>query len=536
MSTRKMGLLLAILGLLLLGCGFNINTGESATATPVPATDTAVAADTPAPTDTPVPAATVAPTAVPATATTAVEPSPTAKAEVATVAPTSAAVATVAPTRAAVGGLGSQGGVRKPGTGDAPSGGDAFEFLSHTAWVDDYGDISIVGEVRNVSDYTFDTLIAIQASLVDADGNPVEGDFGAYLDRPVIPPDEISSFWVYVPADSLGDLPGDSIADYELTLWVSEDPSPDVELTVLDAEAGDEGDAFYIRGMVENQTDMTFSTLYVYSTIYDADGNVVNATLDVLDQDSPLGPGDQAEFEGYFVDHYDEADTFYVFVTGLPTDGSYSDDGGSKGTEDSLVSGEGILEVSSHTGWVVDEGISIVGEVANVSDIDVDTLVMVEAKLYDADGNPVEGDFSNYLYRPWIAPGETSSFWIPIPMDDLGGMDPDSITDYELFLWITDQPSPDVELTVEWSDTSAESDAFYVYGEVSNQTDLEFVALAIYSTLYDADGNVVNATVDIMELDVPLGPGEMAEFEGYFVDHYDDADSFYVVVSGYTAE
>ncbi|NPV07323.1 MAG: hypothetical protein HPY83_05080 [Anaerolineae bacterium] len=531
MRSKRVVALVVVLGLLLLGCGFNFSLGGEPTATslpptatPVPPTDTRVpATDTPVPpTDTPVPAtdAPVPPTAtaVPATATPTAEP---------------AASPGVTATSPAATGLGASGGVKRPAAEGQAQAKNVFEFLSHTAWVDDEGDISIVGEVLNVSDITIDTVVSIEAALWDLEGNLIEGDFGAYLDRPVIAPGDKSSFWVLILEDELGGVDPQAVGDYELTLWVTDEPSPDVELVVKSAEAVEEGGYFYIRGEVENQTDLSIGSLSVYSTLYDAAGKVVNATLDFITPEQPLLPGETMDFEGYFMDHFETAESFYVFVTGYPVEAGAT---GQKEAE-GLIPGDGILEITSHAGWITENGdISVVGEAVNVSDQTLDTLILVEARLYDADGNQVEGDFTYYLDRPVIPPGEKSSFWIPVWASDLGDVDVESITDYEILLWITDEPSPDVELTVTEAETSIEGSVFYIRGVVVNQTDLEFMGLAVYSTLYDAQGKVINATLDWIELDVPLRPGEKTEFEGYFPEHFEEAESFYVFVTGYTAE
>lgn len=518
MNVKRTLLLFFVLSLFLLGCGFNFAVGATATPTALPPTATTAPTEAPPATDTPVPTNTKAPVVnINPTATTAA----------------TAAPATPEPVETkAVVARGQGGAVKKPGGAEAAgTGGTVFEFRSHTAWADDYGGISIVGEVVNVSDRTIDTLVTVETILMDANGETVPGEFGAYLDRPVIAPGEKSSFWVVITSDQLGSVSASSITDYELVLWITETPSPDIELTVDSADAAEDMGAFYIDGYVTNQTEYEFTSLSVYSTLYNAAGDVINATVDVIDLDVPLGPGEQAAFEGYFVDHFEDADSFYVVVTGWTAEytggGRESDSGG-------LRAGEGELEVTSHTGWIDDQGnIHIVGEAENVSGATIDTMVLIEASLTDAGGNEVEGDFSAYLDRPAIEPGDKSSFWVLITSDELGGADASQITDYELFMWISDELSPDVELTVAESESYEDGGYFYISGIVGNQTDLTYSTLAVYSTLYDAAGNVINVTVDMIEADPPLGPGEKTEFQGYFIDRFEDADSYYVVVTGY---
>ncbi|MGQ9555107.1 MAG: protein kinase domain-containing protein, partial [Anaerolineae bacterium] len=206
-----------------------------------------------------------------------------------------------------------------PPTPTEPPPANPLEITSDTAWLDDRGNISIVGEAVNASQQTIDTLVLVEATLTDESGNVVEGDFHAYLDRPVIAPGEKSSFWVMVQSSDLK-VDAKTVAEYKLNLQITEEPSPDVELVVEKSEAVQESGRLYIRGSVLNQTALEFVALSVYSTIYNTEGKVVNVTLDNIELDTPLAPGASADFEGYFPDRFDEAESFYVIVTGWTKD------------------------------------------------------------------------------------------------------------------------------------------------------------------------------------------------------------------------
>lgn len=291
----KILLAIAGAGVLLLGaaglCIFLTSQKPSATATA--AATAAVIAQA---TDTP-PAATAAPATVVPTATplpptptdTPAPPPPSATPEVTT--------------------------AGHPRWSDVRSADGILRVSSDTAWADDYGNISIVGEAVNDSDRTIGDMVIVEALLTDSDGQPVDGEFYTYLDRPVMEPGEKSSFWLVALSEDLP-IPAESIAEYELRLWLTDNPSPDIEITVDSAEASEEGDTLYIRGTVTNSSNEEFVALSVYSTLYDASGNVVNATVDQVEFDEPLKPGESADFQGYFPDHFSEAESYYVFVTG----------------------------------------------------------------------------------------------------------------------------------------------------------------------------------------------------------------------------
>jgi serine/threonine protein kinase len=206
-------------------------------------------------------------------------------------------------------------------TGERPAAG-LLRVASDTAWVDDQGNISIVGEVVNDSGETIGNLVIVEALLTDSSGNAVPGDFHAYLDRPVMDPGDKSSFWLLAMSSDLP-VPADQVTEYELQLTILDSPSPDIEVTVSNAEASEEGNDLYIRGTATNGTDQEFVAISIYSTLYDADGNVINCTVDQTELDTPFKPGDSIQFEGYFPDHFSNSESYYVFVTGW-TEAAYS--------------------------------------------------------------------------------------------------------------------------------------------------------------------------------------------------------------------
>ncbi|MHB0877677.1 MAG: protein kinase domain-containing protein [Anaerolineae bacterium] len=199
-------------------------------------------------------------------------------------------------------------------TGDRPAEG-ILRVASDTAWVDDRGNISIVGEVVNDSNETIANMVQIEALLTDVDGNAVSGEFTTFLDRPVMDPGDKSSFWLLAMADDLP-IVADNVSEYELRLTITDTASPDIEITVDNAEAIEEGGFLYIRGTTTNSSDQEFVALSIYSTLYDASGSVLNATIDQIELDQTFGPGQSIPFEGYFPDHFAEAESYYVFITG----------------------------------------------------------------------------------------------------------------------------------------------------------------------------------------------------------------------------
>ena len=70
------------------------------------------------------------------------------------------------------------------------------------------------GEAVNISDETVDTLVVVEVLLYDEDGEPIGAPAKAFLDRPVIEPDGISSFWVPIYEEDLGGVSVDEISDF----------------------------------------------------------------------------------------------------------------------------------------------------------------------------------------------------------------------------------------------------------------------------------------------------------------------------------
>ncbi len=520
MGRRWIVLIASVAVLVLLGCGPSSLIGGQATATPTLApspTSTLVPTNTPAPTATPtkmpLPTNTKAPTAT---------PKPVVKAS---------------PTAVSAGGQG--GMVAKPTgkpAGTTEPGGAVFEFLSHTGWVADNGDVSVVGEVKNVSNASVGNMVVVQAQLKDKSGNVIPGDYYAYLDRPVIAPGQTSSFWVFVRKADLQADPAD-VTDYELTTLLTDTPSPDTELKVTDASSSIEADGYTVSGSVLNQTSKTYKSLAVYSTIYDSSGQVMNVTLDTVDLDVPLAPGQTAQFSGYFPDHYDGASSFAVIVTGWEDTGAGTGAASSPTPSSAGTGSETDFVFVDHTGFITqDGGVSIVGEVQWEGSAPLTKMVKVSATITDKDGNELPGDFHAWLDRPAIAPGERSSFWIAVSPSELGGVDPSTLTDYVLDLAISDTDSPDREILVTSAKTAVDSAGLHITGTARNNTDLTFVALTVYTTVYDADGHVINVTSDLLKLDSPLLPNQDIQYSGFVPEHFDGYDSVTVYVTGWTKE
>jgi len=199
--------------------------------------------------------------------------------------------------------------------GAAPA-GTLFEINSDRGWATDSGDIAIVGEVTNISGQVIDRMVHVVATLTDKDGNQVPGDFRAFVDRPIIPPGEKSSFYILINKSDLGNVLADDVTEYNLGFELSDSPAPDVEIQVVSSQASQDGDAMTITGRAVNNTDQEFVALSLYGTAYDKDKNVLNVLFDLVKLDQPLAPGESYDFSVTASDHCEGAESYYIFVTG----------------------------------------------------------------------------------------------------------------------------------------------------------------------------------------------------------------------------
>ena len=204
-----------------------------------------------------------------------------------------------------------------PGTA-ADLSGD-LEFNSCRGWIDEEGDFQIVAEVSNVGNQTYNTYLDVYWRLLDASGDVLLED-DSFLDRPVLAPGEISSFWSFSWGSDLQTGTIDDVASFEVWLKLSDMERPEVMIEVVDHSGGPAADEFIVEGTVRNNLDSTVSDVYVYATLYDANGNVVNVLGGWPDSDE-LSPGEESAFTlSAWSDWEGAVDYGNVFVTGSPAE------------------------------------------------------------------------------------------------------------------------------------------------------------------------------------------------------------------------
>lgn len=179
-----------------------------------------------------------------------------------------------------------------PGTASGVDG--ALEFDSYRGWIDEEGDFQIVAELTNVSDQTYNTYIDVYWNLLDASGNVLLEDYSS-PDRPILAPGEKTSFWSFSWGSDLEGGTIEDVASFEMWLEVSDLERFEVMVEVVEHSGDPTPDGFVVEGMVRNNLDSTVTGIYVYATLYDARGNVVNVLYGWPDNDE-LAPGEESTF------------------------------------------------------------------------------------------------------------------------------------------------------------------------------------------------------------------------------------------------
>lgn len=193
----------------------------------------------------------------------------------------------------------------------------ALEFSSYRGWVDEEGDFQVVAELTNVGDETYSTYIDVYWRLLDAGGNVLLEDYSS-LDRPVLAPGEKSSFWSFSWGSDLESGTMDDVASFEMWLEVTDLERTEAMIEVVEHSGERMTDTFVVEGVVRNNLDSTVTGIYVYATLYDADGNLVNVLYGWPDTDE-LAPGEESPFSMSAWSDWENAVEYgNVFAVGSP--------------------------------------------------------------------------------------------------------------------------------------------------------------------------------------------------------------------------
>ncbi|MEM2902770.1 MAG: FxLYD domain-containing protein [Candidatus Bathyarchaeia archaeon] len=168
---------------------------------------------------------------------------------------------------------------------------EEVEVVSHSSYLDPFGNFHIVGEVENKGAFSLSSF-KVTATFFDASGVTLDQDF-AYLMLDILPPGYKAPFHImYTKPQKAA-----KIASYALTLnYTQTSKLPPVKLQFESQESFvDEAGWMRIRGLVKNMGEET-RFVKIIATCYNESGAVVNVDYSYTDP-RDLSPGQTASFE-----------------------------------------------------------------------------------------------------------------------------------------------------------------------------------------------------------------------------------------------
>jgi hypothetical protein len=165
-------------------------------------------------------------------------------------------------------------------------------LISENSFVDDFGTLNLVGEVRNDSNLDVgQTHVAV--TFYDAAGAVIGRAEGETMFE-VIPPGEMSPFLITLSHPS-------GLASYSIRA-IAQPVSPELkpQLTVVQVKRfEDDTGFFHIKGVVENSGSVVAERTKVVAMIYGRDNRIINLGFTYVSPPT-LAPGQRAAYEVIF--------------------------------------------------------------------------------------------------------------------------------------------------------------------------------------------------------------------------------------------
>jgi hypothetical protein len=165
--------------------------------------------------------------------------------------------------------------------------GSDIAILSTGKYIDDQGDLNLVGEVQNAAGHPV-KLVRIGISFFE-DGMLVKED-QIYTTMAIIMPNMTSGFSL-----GLSDYSGDKEYSVTVKSFSVEDMPVEKGLTLVVESALDRDGYGIVGGHVLNRADHNATQVKIVCAIYDDNGNVIDSIFDYTDPDTIL-PGQTARY------------------------------------------------------------------------------------------------------------------------------------------------------------------------------------------------------------------------------------------------
>lgn len=165
-------------------------------------------------------------------------------------------------------------------------------LVSDNRFVDEFGNLTIAGEVRNDSSLSVGQ-VEILITFYDAAGTIIDTTQGRTL-LDVIPPGETSPFLIILPRPA--NLGAHSLRATARPVA----PSLTAQLSAVEVRRfEDDAGFFHIKGTIKNVGNRVAKRIKVAAVIYGRDGRVINVGL-ASPTSSTLSPGEQASYDIVF--------------------------------------------------------------------------------------------------------------------------------------------------------------------------------------------------------------------------------------------
>lgn len=184
--------------------------------------------------------------------------------------------------------------------------GEELVFQSKRGYISATGCPTIVGEVKNAGDFSFNNILITASFYCSKDKEVGAGEdmaaISSYTEIEILAPGEMSPFKAGLSTEELARLPNfdvDKIGKYKVEVssydTTEEHLYKSFEITQSSGELSESTGLYKVTGRVKNTGTEPAEQIKVIATFYEKQTNIVEVINTYLQ--APLLPGDEAQFE-----------------------------------------------------------------------------------------------------------------------------------------------------------------------------------------------------------------------------------------------
>jgi len=302
---------------------------------------------------------------------------------------------------------------------------------------------------------------------------------------------------------------------------VVEETAP--ELSVPEGELGtyalnwyqDNYGYWYVVGLLINNTDRAVDDIEIEISALNADGNSIYSEITYAALYN-IAPGEISPFTLSLWEEIPTVETFTAEIVGQ----SVTD----------IARAE--VEIRGTKMTMGNNYINVTGEIVNNGDTPIE-IGNIAAATFGADGNIATANYANALIS-YLNPGASGPFCVSMDIPAEGA---ENITDFTIY---TDVEVGDQEdaysVTYLGERNYYDSDGyFHLVGELLNDSDVN-LNLALIAGIYDADGNVLDASRLSMLPISSLAPGESITYDFDYWNPMNNVENIFDIADSYTVQ